>query len=297
MGLYTAPLEAYVIEIDKALPQYLPHGEPTAEPVVRAMHYACEDGGKRLRPVLLLEWCRLCGGDVQKAMPFACAIEMIHAYSLVHDDLPCMDNSPLRRGKPSTHAAFGETMALLTGDALLNRAFETMLSPAHTAGLAAESVLSAAYALADAAGIHGMVGGQVMDLNSEGGELTLDELQQLQHGKTARLIMAACEMGAHIAGADEETCRCAVDYGRELGLCFQIVDDILDVTADAAVLGKPIGGDTENQKVTYVSLLGLEAAKALAKERTDRAVAALSVFGERAAELKHLAQSLLERNI
>ncbi len=296
MGFYTAPLEAYVKEIDKALPHYLPKENPTEQPVGRAMHYACEDGGKRLRPVLVLEWCRLCGGDVAKALPFACALEMIHAYSLVHDDLPCMDNSPLRRGKPSTHAAFGETMALLAGDALLNRAFETALSPQNTANLPADAVLKAVYAMADAAGIHGMVGGQVMDLNSEGGTLTLEELQQLQHGKTARLIMAACEMGAHLAGADAETCERALTYGRELGLCFQIVDDILDVTADAAVLGKPIGGDTENSKVTYVSLLGLAAAKALAKERTDRAVAALASFGDEAASLIHLATAMLERD-
>ena len=229
-------------------------------------------------------------------MPAAAAIEMIHSYSLVHDDLPCMDNSPLRRGKPSTHAVYGETMALLAGDGLLNLAFETILSPKNRGSLSAQGVLGAASALADAAGIDGMVGGQVIDLASEGKEIDLATLEALQRGKTAALLTAACVMGARVAGATSEQEEAARVYGENIGLSFQIIDDILDVTADAAKLGKPVGADAENEKVTYVSLLGLDEARRLAGQRTADAVAALSVFGDDADSLRQLAEALLHRD-
>ncbi|MBE6807147.1 MAG: polyprenyl synthetase family protein [Ruminococcaceae bacterium] len=264
--------------------------------VAEAMAYACAGGGKRIRPVLVLEFCRLCGGDPELAMPFAAALEMIHSYSLVHDDLPCMDNSPMRRGRPSTHTVYGETMALLAGDGLLNLAFETALDPAYRGTLSPERVLGAASALADAAGIEGMVGGQTIDLQSEGREIDLAVLEELQRGKTAALLIAACVMGARLAGATPEQERAARMYGENVGLSFQIVDDILDVTATAETLGKPVGSDSENEKNTYVSLLGMEPARALAKQRTDQALEALSVFGEEAASLRQLAQALLTRD-
>ena len=297
MTLYTTQLEQFREQIERALPQYFSAERAEHQPVAEAMRYACEDGGKRLRPVLLMEFCRVCGGDPTAALPFACALEMVHSYSLVHDDLPCMDNSPLRRGKPSVHAVYGETMALLTGDALLNAAFETMLAPQNRTTLSAEAVLAAASVLADAAGITGMIGGQVMDLNGEGKQLSLEELERLQEGKTARLIMAACEMGCLLANATEEQREAALVFGREVGLCFQIVDDILDVTADAATLGKPTGGDDRLQKVTYVSLLGLERARALAAERTQTALQALTVFGAEGAGLAKLTEALLGREL
>lgn len=292
--LYGPRLSGHLSAIEEALPRFLPKKGGLCATVIDAMSYACAAGGKRLRPVLLLEFCRLCGGQAESALPFACALEMIHSYSLVHDDLPCMDNSPLRRGKPSVLAAYGEDMALLAGDALLNRAFETMLRPDETASLPPAAVLQAAFVLADASGIRGMVGGQVIDLQSEGKAISLETLEALQDGKTAALIMAACEMGAVLAGK-QEAIEPARRFGRGLGLSFQIVDDMLDATSTAEELGKPAGSDEINEKVTYVSLLGLEGARELASRRTAEAVGALDAFGAEAEELRHLAMALLER--
>ncbi len=293
--MYSKMLQDHQALFERELPAYMPATGGLQTTVAEAMAYACTDGGKRIRPVLLLECCRLCGGDVTAALPFAMAIEMIHSYSLVHDDLPCMDNSPLRRGRPSTHAAYGETMALLAGDGLLNLAFETMLRPSSVAGLPADRVLGAASALADAAGIEGMVGGQVIDLESEGKTIDLPVLEKLQEGKTAALLVAACVMGARLAGASAAQQEALRSYGYYIGLSFQIVDDILDVTVSAQQLGKPVGSDADNDKVTYVSLLGLEEARRLAAERTEAALAALDGFGEEADGLRQLAKELLTR--
>ena len=293
MGIYTETLAAHCRLFEETLPTYLPSGGLLQDTVVKAMHYACADGGKRIRPVLTMEFCRLTGGDVSSALPFAAAIEMIHSYSLIHDDLPCMDNSPLRRGKPSVHVAFGEDMALLAGDALLNRAFEVMLT--ENPAVPPQKAMAAAKTLADAAGIFGMVGGQVIDLESEGRVISRERLEKLQDGKTAALLRAACMMGAILGGADEGRIAAAKAFGEHLGLTFQIVDDILDVTATAAALGKPVGSDAENEKVTFVSLLGIEAAKALAAEKTALALQALKEFPGDTAPLQHLAQALLNR--
>ncbi len=293
--MYSKEMQQHLTAVETALPQWLPASSAEYTPVPEAMGHACAAGGKRLRPVLVMEFCRVCGGDPAVALPFACAIEMIHSYSLVHDDLPCMDNSPLRRGKPSVHAAYGETMALLTGDALLNRAFETVLSPTVRKTISAEAAMDAAFVLAEAAGIDGMIGGQVMDLRSEGERLDMDTLVTLQAGKTAALIRAACCMGALLADASEDQKAAAHTFGYELGLGFQIIDDVLDATSSAEVLGKPVGSDEENEKTTYVTLLGVEGAKALAKTRTEAAVAALSVFDEKADGLRRLAETLLTR--
>ena len=296
MSMYTNQMQAHCDRFEAALPAYMPATGGLQTVVAEAMAYACEGGGKRIRPVLLLEFCRLCGGDAAAALPAAAAIEMIHSYSLVHDDLPCMDNSLLRRGKPSTHAVYGETMALLAGDGLLNLAFETILAPKNRGSLTADGVLGAASALADAAGIEGMVGGQVIDLDSEGKQIDLATLEALQRGKTAALLIAACVMGARLAGATPAQEQAARTFGEGIGLSFQIIDDILDVTADAAKLGKPVGADAENEKVTYVSLLGLDAARRLAQQRTAEAVEALAVFGADADGLRQLAEALLHRD-
>ncbi len=293
--LYTDIMQRHLESVEQALPRYLPGVDADYQPVIEAMRYACDGGGKRLRPVLVLEFCRVCGGDPEKALPYACALEMIHSYSLVHDDLPCMDNSPLRRGKPSVHAAYGETMALLAGDALLNRAFETVLSPAAREGVSAEAGAAASYELASAAGIFGMIGGQTMDLRCEGETVGMDTLVKLQAGKTAALIVAACRMGALLGGADAPKLDAAGHFGYEIGLCFQIVDDILDATSTAEELGKPVGSDAENDKSTYVTLLGVEGARNLAARRTESALQALSVFGSEADGLRHLARELLCR--
>ncbi len=287
MALYTERLQQHLELVERRLTEFL----PTDDGIGEIMRYACEGGGKRIRPVLLLEWCRLCGGTVDAAMPFAAAIECIHSYSLVHDDLPCMDNSPLRRGKPSAHAKYGETMALLAGDALLNRAFEIMLSAENAPPRAA---LRAAAELADNAGVYGMIGGQVLDLDSEGKQIDLDTLKRLQEGKTAALLVAACRMGAILGGGTDEQIESAGRYGYYLGLAFQVVDDILDVTATAEELGKPVGSDDENEKNTYVSLLGIEQAQALAASYTVQAKAALDCVAD-GTDLCRLADALLTR--
>ena len=295
-AIYTSQLQAHCDRFKAALPAYMPHTDGLQATVARAMAYACEGGGKRIRPVLMMEFCRLCGGDPEAALPFAAAMEMIHSYSLVHDDLPCMDNSPQRRGRPSTHVVVGETMALLAGDGLLNLAFETMLRPENRGSLPADRVLGAAYALADASGIEGMVGGQVIDLESEGKPIGLSVLEELQRGKTAALLIASCVMGVRLAGGTAEQEQAARVFGENIGLSFQIVDDILDVTATAEALGKPVGSDAENEKVTYVSLLGLEEARRLAARRTDEALAVLDAFAADTDSLRRLAQALLTRD-
>ncbi|MDD2361910.1 MAG: polyprenyl synthetase family protein [Oscillospiraceae bacterium] len=296
-SIYNDTMKQHLDIIETSLQNYIPERNLTLQDeLFNSMEYACAAGGKRLRPVLLMEFCRVCGGDTRKALPFACAVEIIHSYSLVHDDLPCMDNSPLRRGRPSAHIAFGEAMALLAGDALLNRAFEIMLDPANRQGLSTESAIEAAFILANAAGARGMVGGQVIDLKSECQAIDLDTLENLQKGKTAALISAACQMGCCIAGADEKKMDTAREFGLQLGLCFQIVDDILDNTSTSEQLGKPSGSDTENHKATYVSVLGLKEAKSFAIRRTEHAVLALEVFGNQAEGLRDLTYKLFKRN-
>ncbi len=294
-GLYTERLENHRRIFEERFPAFLPKAEGMRGTAARAMAYACEAGGKRLRPVLAMEFCRLCCGDGERALPFAAAVEMIHSYSLAHDDMPCMDNSPLRRGRPSVHAAFGEDIALLAGDGLLNRAFEVMLDPANRGDRTAEQVLAAAFALARGAGLGGMVGGQAIDLQSEGRAIALSQLEELQQGKTAALIRAACEAGCLAGGGTAEQLEAAERYGENLGLCFQMVDDILDSTSTAEELGKPAGSDAENQKATYVSLLGVGEARRRAEKRTQDAIGALRAFGESGGELAALAAALLHR--
>ncbi len=261
------------------------------EVMLEAMRYSLENGGKRIRPVLTLEFCRICGGDVEKAIPYALAVEMIHTYSLIHDDLPCMDNDDMRRGKPSSHKVFGEANALLAGDGLLSLAFEVLLSaddePAKLVRAGAE--------LAKAAGCSGMIAGQVMDLKNEGRKATLDEIKATDKCKTGELIRIAALLGCICAGATQNQIEAAEKYCAGIGLAFQIVDDILDVTGDEAVLGKPIGSDGEKGKSTYVSLLGLEKSSEYALELTENAKRNLDIFGDEAEFLKELADKLSTR--
>lgn len=278
----------YLDEINSALKEYLPAADDV---VSQAMRYSVENGGKRIRPALLLEFCRVCGGDYKKAMPFACALEMIHTYSLIHDDLPCMDNDDFRRGKPSCHIAFGEEYALLAGDALLTLAFETAMN----SNLSAEITVKAAKELAKAAGVMGMVGGQVLDLQNEGKKVGIPDLQKTDELKTGELIRAACVLGCVCAGADDKKIAAAEKYAHDIGIAFQIVDDILDVTSDEETLGKPIGSDEENQKSTYVSLLGIEKSRKTAEELTLNAQKALDAFDGDVTSLKDFAEKLKNR--
>ena len=243
-----------------------------------AMLYSLMAGGKRVRPVLLLETCRMCGGDITLALPFACAVEMVHTYSLIHDDLPCMDDDDLRRGKPTNHKVYGEATAVLAGDGLLTAAFEAMLEEGKS--LPAERVLAAAACLGKAAGGRGMVGGQTLDMAAEGHMLTVDELKELYGLKTGALIAAAAEMGCILAGGTQEQQEAVVRYAQKIGLAFQVQDDVLDVEGDETKLGKPIGSDMRSEKNTYVTLKGLESCKELIEQLTDQALEALEGFEE-----------------
>ncbi len=259
-----------------------------------SMEYSLLAGGKRIRPVLCLTCASICNVKESDVMPFACAIEMIHSYSLIHDDLPAMDDDDLRRGKPSNHIKFGEAMAILAGDALLTEAFSFMCS----AKCKAEHVLPAINYLARAAGCAGMVGGQVLDMEYTGKQgLGLAELRDMHSKKTGALIKASCVCGGILAGADSATIKALESYGAALGSAFQIADDILDVTADTETLGKPSGSDVEQGKNTYPSLLGLEESKKLANEQKDLAISSLNgLSGEDAAFLRALADYVVSRS-
>ena len=250
-------------------------------------------GGKRIRPVIMMEFCRLCGGNPRDALDFAVALEMIHTYSLIHDDLPCMDNDDMRRGKPSCHKAFGEDIALLAGDTLLTEAFFICAN----APVSSDKVLKAVSFLSSNAGVHGMIGGQVLDLSFEENKPDAMDLQDMYMRKTAALLIAAASIGCIAAGKDdEETLKSAAKYGYNLGLAFQIIDDILDVTANEKVLGKPIGSDDKNNKTTFVSLYGLDKAFAIAAELSNMALDALDEIGGDTEALYEITNYLLDRN-
>lgn len=259
--------------------------------VAEAMWYSLSAGGKRIRPVLVMEFCRVCGGDTKNAEAAACAIEMIHTFSLIHDDLPCMDNDDYRRGKPSCHKAYGEATALLAGDALENLAF----------GIIADAVIPDSVkvrlvqTLAKAVGVNGMIGGQVIDTEYEGKNIPEEMLLRMYSMKTSALLKAACLMGCICAEADEEKMTAAIKYAENLGLAFQIIDDILDITGNEQQLGKPIGSDAANGKITYASLNGLEKSNSYAAKLTENALDSLSAF-ENTEFLKELTLYLLKRS-
>ncbi|MGI6469027.1 MAG: polyprenyl synthetase family protein [Syntrophomonadaceae bacterium] len=261
----------------------------------QAMHYAVSNGGKRLRPILVVEGAHLAGRPAEAVMLTACAIEMIHCYSLVHDDLPSMDNDDLRRGKPTCHIVYGEANAILTGDALLSRAFELIAANAGVSGVTPDAVVAVIEEVAAAIGSTGMVGGQVLDLQWQGQQIGPAELEHLHLLKTGALFRAALRSGAILAGMKAQALEDLTDYARHFGLAFQITDDILDVCGDEGVVGKPIGSDERNQKITYVSLFGLEGAVELARQSVDKCIASLRSFGEEADFLRDLARFTLFR--
>ena len=283
------------LAVENQLDRLLPAGEPLCNEVVQAMRYSLLGGGKRIRAILVLEFCRLCGGNPEWGMPFACAIEMIHAYSLIHDDLPCMDNDDMRRGKPSCHVAFGESTALLAGDALLTSAFETALSPWAQSLIGSDACCEGAHLLARCAGNQGMVGGQIIDLASEGHAVSWQVLEQNYLRKTGALLQAAAALGCIAAKGNAEQKHAALEYGKNVGLAFQIVDDILDQVGDPALLGKPVGSDVQQHKSTYVSLFGLQAAREKAAELANQAKAQLATFSGDCDFLVQLTDYLLVR--
>lgn len=284
--------------VEQALLRYLP--KMGDEPGVRcpdrlgqAMSYSLMAGGKRLRPVLCLLAAEACGGNAEAALPAACALEMVHTYSLIHDDLPAMDDDDLRRGRPTCHKAFDEATAILAGDGLLTLAFEVLARHVQPAEAAAGCVR----ALAEAAGPEGMVAGQMADLQAEGrDDATLDALEAIHRRKTGALLRASLRMGAIVAGADE-TCLRALDaYGHAVGLAFQIIDDLLDVQGDEAKLGKRVNKDSQLGKWTYPGLLGIEGSRQRARQLAEEAVEALEPLGPRGERLRALALDLLERD-
>ena len=282
-------LENHRVLVENWLRDCFREREPRGD-LYDAMYYSLMAGGKRIRPILLLECCRLCGGTPAEVLPFAGAIEMIHTYSLIHDDLPCMDDDDLRRGRPTNHKVYGEATAVLAGDALLTAAFEFMLDPAVKLPL--DRILEASGILARAAGGRGMVGGQVLDMAGEGHSLGLNEVEELQRLKTGALIAAAAEMGCVLAGGSPEQRQSVRRYAERIGLAFQIQDDILDVVGDTATLGKPVGSDAKSEKTTFVTLKGLDTCRDLVDKLTKEAVEALACFGPEGEDLCWLARSL-----
>lgn len=264
-------------EVQAALDTLVPLTDYPQRSVIEAMRYSLLNGGKRLRAALLLHFCTACGGSEEQAMPFACALEMIHAYSLIHDDLPCMDDDDLRRGKPSCHIAYGEATALLAGDALLTHAFTLMMKHGT---YSAQTRLAAMLCLSEAVGVYGMIGGQVMDLaNEHRDDVTAERLKETDGLKTGALIAAACKMGCILGGGTPEQIEAANSYAQKIGLAFQITDDILDVVSTTEELGKPVGSDREKNKVTYVTIYGVDGAKKYSEQLLSEAKRELEKSG------------------
>ena len=275
---YQTQYHEYKALADAALNTYFTDTGVSYHRLLEAMHYSLAAGGKRLRPVLVLAFCAACGGDVRAALPVACAVEMVHTYSLIHDDLPCMDNDDLRRGKPTNHVVFGECTATLAGDALQ-----------------AEVRAECARLLAEAAGENGICGGQQLDMEGEGKALTKEELMDINDRKTSAMIYAACLMGVTCGGGNEQQREAAAKYAKALGLAFQIRDDMLDVISTESELGKPIGSDAREGKNTFMALYGLERCGAYVHELSEQAAAAVDGAFADSAFLQQLARSLADR--
>ena len=282
-------------QVDAALDGLLP-GEELYPPVIfQAARYSLMAGGKRLRPILCMAAAEAVGGKAEAVMPVACALELIHTYSLIHDDLPAMDNDDYRRGKLTSHKVFGEDIAILAGDALLTEAFNLLVRRDMMPGVPPERLLDVTREVSEAAGWFGMVAGQVLDIRSEGKTVDLKTLQQIHRLKTGAMIRVSLRAGAILSGASAAALASLSDYGRQIGLAFQIADDILNVEGDRVLLGKGTGSDAARGKVTFPALLGIEASSVRAKALIGEAVASLSSFDERAAPLRLIALYILER--
>ena len=279
--------------VEEGLLRELREDEAFDARLAESMKYSLMAGGKRLRPILLMAAADAAGGHGDDYLASACALEMIHTYSLIHDDLPAMDNDDYRRGRLTNHKVYGAGLATLTGDALLTLAFEVLL---RQKGVSPETLVRVVREISTAAGPEGMVGGQALDLESEGKHIDRDTLRRMHMAKTGALFRAAVRSGAILAGADDAKLAALTEYAEAFGLAFQITDDILDVTGDEAAIGKPVGSDERNRKSTYVTLTSLDEAKRLAREAVDRAHQALAPLGEKAAFLDELAEYLITRD-
>lgn len=277
--------------VDAKLSEYFKPSGLSYDGLLESMHYSLTAGGKRIRPMLVLEFCRISGGNIEKTLPVACAIEMLHTYSLIHDDLPCMDNDSLRRGKPTNHVVYGECTATLAGDALQAEAFGTIAR----SQLPAEARVTCVEILADAVGSDGMCAGQYLDMVGEHKLLSEDELNDINSRKTGSLLTAACRMGVAAAGGNKAMLEAAAQYGACVGAAFQIRDDILDVISTSEELGKPVGSDAQEQKNTYMALLGEDKCMQMIEKLTDQAKNAIAGAFEDTKFLCELADSMVTR--
>ncbi|WP_020676052.1 polyprenyl synthetase family protein [Geopsychrobacter electrodiphilus] len=282
--------------VESALDVFVPKTETLPGSLHDSMRYSLFAGGKRIRPVLMSAACEAVGGQGEDVLPAAAAIEMIHSYSLIHDDLPAMDDDDLRRGKPTNHKVYGEAIAILAGDGLLTEAFILLSNPQVLQNVTAPARLEIIHQLSRAAGSLGMVGGQVVDMESEGQRIDLPTLEYIHTHKTGALILAAIEIGAIIGGADTTQRFALHRYGEAAGLAFQVADDILDIIADQSLLGKNVGSDEARGKATYPAILGLEGARQRARDLRDMALAALDPFGEEARPLREIAAYIINRS-
>ncbi|NWK55665.1 polyprenyl synthetase family protein [Verrucomicrobiaceae bacterium N1E253] len=279
-------------QVDAALRSFLPRENAAPKTIHKAMRYSIFAGGKRLRPVLCLAAAEACGGDVSEALAPACAVEVMHTYSLVHDDLPCMDDDDLRRGRPTSHKVFGEGMAVLTGDALLTEAFAIL---ARTPATKRYSVGDYVREFAETGGSRKLIGGQVLDLEGEGKQLNKAQLIRIHEAKTAALLTCSVRLGAMTANSTPRKLEALTEFGYNLGLAFQVIDDILDVTQTTEMLGKTAGKDEAVDKSTYPAILGLDKSRKEAARLTRKALKSLEVFGKKGSRLEQIARYLLER--
>ena len=292
-------LKSYLNEkrmiVDEALRGFFPEPQGPSADVIRAMSYSLFAGGKRLRPILCLAGAEAVGGEGQDAIPVACAIELIHTYSLIHDDLPVMDDDDMRRGRPSNHKVFGEAVALLAGDALLTEAFRLMTHTDSTTRVKPHTLLNVIRLISTAAGYKGMVGGQVVDVQSEGKEVAPSLVEFIHTYKTGALIAASVTSGAILGGGEESQVDAITAYGQKTGLAFQISDDVLDIEGDSHKLGKDVGGDAKKGKITYPAVLGLSRSKEIQREFVDLAIESIKSFDHRANPLRQIARYIIER--
>jgi geranylgeranyl diphosphate synthase, type II len=290
-----AYLSARRAEVETALGEYLPGVEARPHVLHESIRYSVLSPGKRLRPILVVAGAEAVGGTGKEVMPTACALECIHVFSLIHDDLPCMDNDDYRRGRLTNHKVFGDAIALLAGDALLAFAFQLIAENAKF--VPSERVLPTLHTVSVASGTWGMVGGQVVDMESQGQDVNTETLSYIHSHKTGALLTASVLAGALLAGASEAQLENLRRYGAHIGLAFQIADDILDVTGDEAKLGKPVGSDEERDKATYPKIYGLEESRRMANEEVRLALECLTGFGESAEPLRAIARYIVERDL
>jgi geranylgeranyl diphosphate synthase type II len=281
--------------VDKALEACLPEPQGPTSHLIRAMRYSLFAGGKRLRPILCIAGGESVGGAEEDLLPAACALELIHTYSLIHDDLPVMDDDDLRRGKPTSHKVFGEAAALLAGDGLLTEAFNVMVSAPWTERVPTRDIVKVIGLIAKAAGFQGMVGGQAVDLQWEGKPVAFPMVEFIHVHKTGALIEAAVVSGAVLAGAGEAQVQALTAYGQKIGLAFQISDDILDIEGNTETMGKPVGVDEKRGKITYPAALGLDRSKKIRLELVENAIESLDSFDQRADPLRQIARYIIER--